>query len=75
MILSMNWARPSLLNVEICLRLANKAHAEERLCRDPKAKQFLLNTADAYEMLAIMKLSLERDAVLMAQSDKLLREA
>jgi hypothetical protein len=71
----MDKVKPSSPNVELCLRLANNLYDQARLSGDPNAKAFLLCAAKAYETLAIMNLSLERDAVLIATSDKLLREA
>jgi hypothetical protein len=71
----MDRIKPPSFDAELCLRLANAAHAQARLCCDPNSKAFLLNAANAYEALAIMKLSLERDAALLAKSDKQLREA
>jgi hypothetical protein len=70
----MGQAKPPSVDADLCLRLANEAYSQARHCWASDAKQFYLNAAKAYEMLAIMKLSLKRDEALMASSREKLAE-
>ena len=71
----MGQPKPPSFDAELCARLANEAYSQARLCwASSDAKQFYLNAAKAYEMLAIMKLSLKRDEALMASSREKLAE-
>jgi hypothetical protein len=65
---------PLSLNGELCRIFDQKALELATQCTDMDAKPFLLFIAKAYEHLAKLQTSLERDRELIAKSRKLLSE-
>jgi hypothetical protein len=61
------------ISSERCRMLAAKTHKIADRYREPTARESLLFVAQAYELLAIFRMSLERDAERKSKSKKVIR--